>query len=207
MKRILSVSILVLLPLFLAAGPFQFGLKGGMNFSTLPTTVIAQGQGERLSALQDTYSGFHLGLVGSLRFPGFFIQPELLFVQTGRDMYLEFVNNPHEDDYYLLKFHHLSMPVLLGAGIGPLRLGAGPVFSLLLNQADITSLPSDIRPRLKDGTLGYQLGVGLKLGSLLLDVRYEGSLSKLGDGVSIFGSHIDFDMRPRQTIFSIGLLF
>jgi hypothetical protein len=207
MKKTILILFLASLPLFLHAGPFQAGIKGGLNFSTLPSDIVATANGERLTALSDTYSGFHIGLVASLKLPGFFFQPELVYVSTGRDMLLQISELSHEDDYYFLKYQHLSMPLLFGTSIGPLRLGAGPVFSLLLNQSDTSSTMIEKRPHLNDTTVGFQLGVGLKFGSLLVDLRYEGSLTRLGDGVTIMGSHLDFDLRPRQTILSIGLLF
>lgn len=207
MKKTILIIMLALLPAMLHAGHFRAGIKGGLNFSTLPSEIVATANGERLTALGDTYSGFHLGVMASLKAPGFFFQPELLYVSTGRDMLLQVADLTHEDDYYLLKYQHLSMPLLLGTSIGPLRLGAGPVFSLLLNQSDTSSTMIENRPHLRDATVGYQLGLGLKFGSLLIDLRYEGSLTRLGNGVTLMGNRLDFDMRPRQTILSIGLLF
>lgn len=207
MKKTFLLLSLLLFPLLIHAGPFQVGIKGGLSFSSLPADLVATANGERLTALRDTYSGYHIGLVGSLKVPGFFLQPELIYVSTGRDMHLEFTEQTHEDDYYFLKYQHLSMPVIIGSSIGPLRLGIGPVFSLLLNQSDTSSSPIEARPHLRDATAGFQLSAGIKFGSLLLDFRYEGNLSSLGDGVTIMGKELDFDMRPRQTIISIGLLF
>jgi hypothetical protein len=207
MKKQVLLLLILIFPLFTAARPFQVGIKGGLNFSTLPSDILATANGERLTILSDTYSGYHLGVAASLTAMGFFFQPELLYVSTGRDMYMQ-VNGPvHEDDYYLLKYQHLSMPLLAGIKLGPLRLGAGPVFSLLLNHSDTSTIQVEQRMHLQDATVGFQLGAGIKFGGLLLDLRYEGSLTGMGDGVTIMGKHLDFDLRPRQTILSIGLLF
>lgn len=201
------VVLFLLLPFLSDARPFQAGFKGGLNFSTLPSDIVATTNGERLTALSDSYSGFHIGIVASLTGMGFFLQPELVYVSTGRDMLLQVSDMVHEDDYYLLKYQHLSMPVLAGICFGPLRLGGGPVFSLLLNHSDTSSSMVEKNPHLQDTTVGFQLGAGIKFGALLIDLRYEGSLTSLGNGVTVMGTHLDFDLRPRQTILSIGLLF
>jgi hypothetical protein len=207
MKKPILVFLILLSPLLADAGPFQAGLKGGLNFSSLPSDIVATANGERLTFLRDTYSGYHIGFVASMSFMGFFFQPELVYVSTGRNMHLQISGFEHEDDYYLLKYQHLSMPLLAGISIGPLRLGAGPVFSLLLNHSDTSTIQLEKRPHLEDTTVGFQLGAGIKFGSLLIDLRYEGSLTRLGNGVTIMGTRMDFDLRPRQTILSVGLLF
>ena len=65
----------------------------------------------------------------------------------------------------------------------------------------------DIEQEFSAATLGYQAGVGLELANLLVDVKYEGNLSKLGDGVTIAGRDYSFDQRMSQWILSVGFLF
>jgi hypothetical protein len=40
-----------------------------------------------------------------------------------------------------------------------------------------------------------------------LDVRYEGSLSKLGDSFTVGGQDFNLDARPSQWVFSLGFWF
>ncbi len=211
MKRIifvlLAMSIVVCSGNSLLARSSKFGLKGGFNFSSLSGDVSALYKGDRIIALNERYTGYHLGVVGSFVYPGFFFQPELLLVGTGRDMLIDFANESLPDEYFLQRFQHLSLPLILGMKIGALKLGAGPVFSMFLGQNNNAMTYKDIRPDLSKTTLGYQLGAGLQIGGILLEARYESNLTQYGEGIQIGSQFLEFDMRPRQIILSIGLLF
>lgn len=207
MKKQILLLLLVITPALLHAQQTKFGLKGGMYFSSLNEDIVEELNGLTLTALHDRYTGFHLGVVGSFVFPGFFIQPEVLWVTTGRDMVIEHAGIVQDANYYTQRFQHMSVPVLFGMKVGPVKIGAGPVLSVLLSQRNDSIYPLNIRHRLNNATLGYQIGAGLQVGALLFDLRYEGNLSRYGDGISVGDVPLDFDMRPRQIIFGIGLLF
>lgn len=204
---LLTISIVAFQPTSLFAGSSKFGLKGGFNFSSLPGDVSALYHGDQIIALNERYAGYHLGVVGSFVYPGFFFQPELLLVGTGRDMRIDFAEESLADEYFLQRFQHLSLPVILGMKVGALKLGAGPVFSMLLGQSNNAITYQDIKPDLSKTTLGYQLSAGLQIGGILLEARYESNLTQYGDGIHVGSQFFEFDMRPRQVILSIGLLF
>ncbi|HSV75584.1 MAG TPA: hypothetical protein VLH37_00985, partial [Bacteroidales bacterium] len=111
-----------------------------------------------------------------------------------------------QPNHFTQNYSHLAMPIHVGMNLGPIKLGGGPVFSFLLNQwNDLDDMSFD--QAMNRLTLGYQLGAGLKLGKLIVDLRYEGSFNNLGTGVTVGGQTIEFDNRPRQFILSLGLLF
>jgi hypothetical protein len=56
-------------------------------------------------------------------------------------------------------------------------------------------------------TIGYQAGIGLDVGKMALDVRYEGNLSKFGTGIDTGNTTTSFDTRLNQIIVSIGFFF
>jgi hypothetical protein len=207
MKKCLFLLLLVGISASVFSNNHQFGIKGGMHFSSLQSDLTTEINNLSVTALSDRYTGYHLGLVGSFVYPGFFIQPEILWVGTGRDMVLTFPDQIQTSEYYIQKFQHVSIPVLMGMKVGPVKIGIGPVFSALLTQRNDSIYPQNIRHRLNRTSLGYQIGAGLQLGGLLLELRHEASLSRFGDGVSIGGIPFDLDMRPRQIILSVGLLF
>ena len=207
MKRYLFLFLVFCLPAISCANSPSFGIKGGLYFSSLPSNLSTEAADLTITALNDRYTGYHVGLVSSFVFPGFFIQPEVLWVATGRDMLIVQNDALQTADYYIQRFQQVSVPILMGMKIGPVKLGVGPVLSFMLSQQNDSILHPDVRHRLNTATFGYQLGAGVQLGSLLFELRHESNLSRFGDGITIGGVPLDFDMRPRQMILSIGLLF
>lgn len=216
LRLLLSVTILFALSTGVQAS--GLGIRGGFHFSSLPSSQEVQietnGWGYRtIRALSDSYTGYHFGVVGYTSFLGMFIQPEFLFTQTGQEMVLHAQDeiSPGEfghSQYFTQKFNHLSLPVVAGLTIGPLRVGIGPVASYMIDRTSgyIPEMHNDIYFGYNDWTIGYQAMAGLKVGNFLLDLKYEGNLSNLGNSIEVRGREFDFDTRPRQFIVSIGLL-
>lgn len=200
---IISITTILLTTNVRAAG---IGIRGGLNFSSVPsrTELILPDEKGMIEALPDSYTGFHFGVVGYFSLLNIFFQPELLYTQTGQDMK---VSRPEGDEtldrFYTNTYSHLSLPVLAGVKFGPLRVGLGPVASLLI---DSKKSWDDIEFDHNRFTIGYQALAGVKLGNIMLDFKYEGNLSKLGDSVSVGGVPLDFDTRPRQFILSLGII-
>ncbi len=208
MKKIAFIVTFIAL-FFLSVNTYGsgIGLRGGMNFSSLPKTSQLNINGATIETLSDSYTGFHFGFVGHLSLLNFFIQPELLYVQTGQEMLVTW-DNSIDSDFFTNKYSHLSIPVLAGTSIGPLRVGAGPVLSFLLDskQGFSNLMGEDLDFQNNSATIGFQAMAGIKVGNLMFDLKYEGNLSRLGDGVDVGGTSWDFDTRPRQFIVSIGIL-
>ena len=60
----------------------------------------------------------------------------------------------------------------------------------------------------KNAVFGYQLVAGIDiLKKITFDFKYEGNLSKLGEGITLGGSDFKFDQRNPQFIFSLGIFF
>ncbi len=184
----------------LMAQEASFGIKGGLNYG-------ATGDYENLSEVVDDASqiedgkqrtGYHFGFFGKLEFAGIFLQPELLYTKLTTE-YPEF-------DYVMQK---LDAPVLLGVNVlGPLNIKAGPSFQYVLsNELENTSLEiGDVENNI---TVGYQLGLGVNIGRLGIDARYEGAFQDNdafgGDLAQDNGFKID--SRPSQWILSASYAF
>ncbi|TVQ14683.1 MAG: PorT family protein [Bacteroidetes bacterium] len=206
MKRTL-LFFLLLGVVHVSQAQFSFGLRGGMNFSRLPSkTYELDDPQTRIKTVSESYTGFHAGVMAQISLMGVFVMPELLFVSTGHDLVLEREGEP--DSFFQQKFSYIDIPVMVGAKIGPLRAGIGPVASILLNSSSgLSSEESGFKERFNPATYGFQLGAGMNLGNLALDLKYQFGLSNLGDGIEIGETTYNFDSRPRQIVFSIGLLF
>lgn len=203
------IALIALLSIATAAGAAsaKFGLKGGFNLSSLPEDLTTSYNDVSIVAFSERYTGYHVGLVASFVLPGFFIQPELLFVSTGQEMVVDYDNGAELDDYFTQRFQHIAIPIHMGMKFGPVKIGAGPVFSFLLNESNNSLTYQDLKPDLSKAKVGYQLGVGFQLGGILLEGRYESNLTKFGEGLYVGNNRLEFDMRPSQFIISIGLLF
>jgi len=210
MKRFFLVFILFFAIQTLSA-QFSIGLRGGLNFTSLPVKTYEIGNAQ-IEALPDSYTGFHIGLITQAKFTGFFIQPEVLFVSTGNQFRYQHPDLEREI-FFTQRFSKIDVPILLGLRGGPLRLGLGPVGSYMLeNSSNLTESEyytgeKNLSDKFNSLTYGFQLGVGLDIGNILLDLKYESSLSNYSEEINIGDSAFVFDTRPRQIIFSIGLLF
>ena len=214
MKKIALITLVVFIMSIshLYSSGIDIGLRGGLNFASVPSSVELENITNRnltVEALPDSYTGYHLGVVADLSLFGLYVRPELLFTQTGQEMRVTEPitgDNGYMEDYITQEFSHISIPVTVGWSIGPLRLGIGPVGSVLLDETEGNLEEYDINFDYNDVTIGYQAMAGIRFGNLLLDFKYQGNLSDFGDGVTVGGQEFDFDNQPSQYILSLGLL-
>lgn len=182
----------------------KFGIKGGLNFGATGdiTSIIDESPSETFDG--DSKVGYHIGVFAKFKFAGLFLQPELVYTRLTTDY-----GKSVDADY---KFSKLDIPVLLGIDVvGPLSLKAGPAFQLVLNNdLDVDGLEAN-DPQ-NSFTIGYQIGAGLQLGRLGIDLRYENSFSEndtsvTSDLTEIAESQFMIDSRPSQWILSLSYQF
>ena len=139
---------------------------------------------------------------------GIFIQPELYFSSIAHEFNVEDISGAGTADQLVKqKIGRMDVPVLVGVKLGTFRLGLGPVGSIIVSdQSDLTDI-TGYEATLKSATFGYQLGAGLDIWKLGIDLRYEGGLTKLGDQLDIGGHTINLDNRVRQIIISLAINF
>jgi hypothetical protein len=186
----------------LASAQIKFGIRGGINSSRITLTDFNTPLYDIQYRKGDL--GYHFGVMSQIKLLGVFIQPELLFTTAKNDVKY---TSSTVDEFGKQKFYKLDLPVIAGYKLGPLKLQAGPVGTFLIKSKSDLLDKYNIEETYKGATFGFQAGVGLELSSLLIDVKYEGNLSRLGDGVEIAGQQFNFDQRMHQWIFSIGFLF
>ena len=167
-----------------------WGIKGGLNYN---------GNGNFFSdataAAEDPNRavGYHLGIYGKLG-NRIYLRPELVYTRVSSDY-----------DAGDLKISKLDIPVLLGIKVfGPLHAFAGPSFQYIIDGEIRDVSVTDVE---KDFTVGANLGVGVNLGRLGLEVRYERGFTE--NEVSFINSNIldttgRVDTRPNQVIFSLS---
>ncbi len=150
----------------------------------------------------DAQTGYHIGLFG--RFGGaVFVQPELLFTQTrGKFAYVpNGVSGSMAPENYKAEFNRLDIPVMVGFRfLKVLRVMGGPIASININSKLENSVETIDDADFSGATFGYQAGLGIDIGNLSVDGRYEGGLSKVTDNIGSFST----DNRLNQWVLSVG---
>lgn len=196
MKTILA-SIAILLATS-ASGQFHMGLKAGGNTVGMTLKEFSPNATFDQATAPDRRWGYHAGIFAYIGGSGFFVQPEVLYTDLSNAVKAS-PSGSSQQQTYQLDFQRVDMPVLIGTTLGPVRLMGGGVYSL--------NLPEDSGPladNLKQGTLGYQLGAGLELGKIFIDVRFEGPITKTARKIVVNNTKLDTDLRINQFIASFS---
>ena len=202
MKKSLLLAVFALIGITaFAQKDSGFGIKAGLNYNQNGDLSFKQVQsaGEDLITGSDGKVGYHVGFYGKLDMPKIYIRPELIYTKTKSSYEVDGGTNNYD-------VSKIDLPVLLGYKlIGPLHIFAGPAFQYTLSN-DLENVELD---NLKnDFTIGAHFGVGVTLGNIGLDVRYERGFSKneaefIGDNITDISGRVD--SRPSQIIFGLSL--
>ncbi|MDR0231702.1 MAG: PorT family protein [Dysgonamonadaceae bacterium] len=180
MKTLNKVFFVILLSMvtigFVNAQNIKFGLKGGLNTSSVSgfgdLVGALEGMGAEVGDFSTSYKpGFHLGVVAQIELGSLFLQPELLFSQMG-------VTGKLEGESENLNLNYLQLPIYVGykksVGVGlDLLLGAGPYLGYGISGSEETFGDDGMFKRIDAGlsfmggiqfnniqiTLGYDLGL------------------------------------------------
>ena len=205
MKKILVLILLSALTM-LGYSQVKVGIKGGLNFSKFNADQV-ETTDYRLNTFDGRKTGYHIGIFSRIDLFGLFVQPELIYTVLRGETEVFNLATQTMLDAAQIQISRLDIPALVGAKVGPVRLGAGPVASFnISNRTELEDLIGYI-PEIRTATIGYQVGAGINVLSFTFDLRFEGNLSKLGDSIEVGGSEVPFDRRTNQVIISVGLSF
>lgn len=192
MKKLLTL-------LFLAAGlttyaqsDSGFGIKGGLNFGS---TGDFQNEIANNVENPDDKIGYHLGVFAKADLGIIYLRPELIYTQLN-------------SEYSIgdLEVKKIDLPILVGIDvIGPLHVFAGPSLQYIVDtDFETNNVNFDLGDAQDDFTVGLQVGVGVNIGNLGLDLRYERGLSENEAQFSGL-SNSRIDTRPEQLIVALSL--
>lgn len=190
-KLILSLALLAMALTGYSQG-FSFGPKIGLSQTKLDLKSDDFKSG-------DSKFGYHVGVFARIGLGGLYLQPEVLYTQTqGQFSFDEGVGAIKE---YEADFNRVDIPVMLGFKMfNLLRVQAGPIASINVN-SELKEAGETVRDvDYKDATIGYQAGLGVDIGNLIIDAKYESSLDKVTGNVGNFST----DQRVNQWILSVG---
>lgn len=195
-KTILVVAMALIGSAAMAQSGSGFGIKAGLSYNKNGDLISAAEEGgtDIIEGAKGK-TGYHVGVFGKLDFPMIYLRPELVYSKTKSSYDVD--GSSH--DYDISK---LDLPILLGYKIiGPLHVFAGPAFQYTLKN-DLDELEiDDVK---NDFTVGLNAGVGVNLGNIGLDVRYERGFSE-NEAEIIDIPEGRVDSRPSQIIFALSL--
>lgn len=185
----------------------EIGIRGGINFNLPMAFKFSQpGYNYELTIRNTLRTGFHFGLVSQIKVLGILMQPEILFTSVNNNLEYEEITT---GEIHIIKqeFSRLDMPVLALLKVKAFKLELGPVGSILLKDKSILFDETGYEQKYKKASLGYQAGLGFEVSKLIFDVKYEGSLSKFGNGLEIGEDIFNYNPRSNQFIISMGVFF
>ncbi|MCL6267865.1 outer membrane beta-barrel protein [Flagellimonas myxillae] len=201
MKKTLFIAVLALMgtAAFAQSGS-GFGIKAGISYNKNGDLIGTVGDAaQNIKEGAEGKTGFHAGFWGKLDFPKIYLRPEIVYSKTKSTYSV----NGDSNDYDVSK---IDAPILLGYKlIGPLHIFAGPAFQYTLSN-DLGDL--EVEDVKNDFTVGLNTGIGVNLGKVGLDVRYERGFSEneaefIGDNITDISGRVD--SRPSQVIFALSL--
>ncbi len=194
----------------------QIGIKAGATYSSVSQDAF---EDNAQDLKEKSTIGFQAGIFAELPIgEGFAIQPELLFTQKGGKSEYNLGTSGYERN---VKYNYIEVPVLAkikagstdGTGIGLFFYG-GPFVSYALNgkvKQDITlagnttsdefDITFDDKDNERRVDWGAAFGLGVNLGALVLDLRYDLGINNILDN----NANNNDDNKPYLRTRSIGL--
>ena len=124
-----------------------------------------------------------------------YVQSEVLYSEVEGELFISSRSFGYE-------FQRLDFPILIGRNIGPVRVNAGPVLreelkNRLIRNGGIAFIATRGRQ-----SFGYQVGAGIDVRELVIDVKYESTFGVMADhgGVDGFSENV----RLNQWVFAVG---
>jgi hypothetical protein len=149
---------------------FQFGVKGGVNLSSLGSTAST-------TFSSNNRAGYLAGFWARIGAIGFNFQPELYLTSKNVDI----ISNGVEDK---AKFTSIDVPLLFGGKIGAFGFGGrfytGPLISFAIdkNQSFGGAVGNVFSLNYRDQNFAWQFGAGLDIQKISVDLRYEAGITK-----------------------------
>ncbi len=192
MKKAIFLIPALFLSLTLMSQDLSIGPKAGISSAN----INVNGEGFENGSNE---FGYHLGLFVRMGGSSIFVQPEFLYTNSGGSVIK--TDNGNNQTTFDANFDRFDIPLMFGFKFfNFLRVQAGPVATILIDYTVEDALQVPLEIDYKTSTFGYQAGLGLDVGNLIFDLKYESSLSKIANSSAAFRT----DQRQNQIILSAG---
>lgn len=187
---------------------FRLGIKGGVNLSTLNTSLLSSGISQFYVENAKNQTGYVAGVYARLG-RKVFLEPELLFSAKGGTFD---AINVVSGDKKLVDIHYtnIDVPLLLGIKLGHLHFLGGPIASYQLSNNETVDtafnnyLGGSIANGLSKSQIAYQVGGGIDLLGITLDVKYEGSLTDIAQDIKV-PAGVTLSQKPSLVQVTLGI--
>lgn len=186
-KNLFMLVTMLLLSSAIFAQSWDFGLKGGLNLSTIV--------GDETSDV-DSRTAFYLGGFAEVKLSDkFAFQPELLYSSQGAKGKDEGVDMTLELDY-------LTIPLMAKYYVAEkFSLDFGPQLGFLLNaDAEVMGVSVDFKDYVKSFDFGLNLGLSYEFNKFIINGRYNIGLSNIWDD-----EFDDGDLKNQNSVIQFGL--
>ena len=202
MKKIMLLTILIVLSAGVTFGQFSYGLKIGYNASKLHSS---------LDSIKSSFnSGFHFGAF--VRFgKKVYLQPELYYTLQG-GIFQNNVSNTYNNWKQHVTVGTMDIPVLVGFKMMDMkvvnwRIMAGPMASFVVNSkiTDVNLTGPIKKSDINSANWYVQVGTGVDVFFLTLDIRYQIGLNQMiKSAESLAGKVYDLNATNNMWVVSLG---
>ena len=196
MKKLLLILFLTFSLSQITSAQMAFGVKAGINYNSNSIEEVSEDVFEGA----ESKTGYHAGVWVRFKIPvvGLYFRPELVY--TNLENEVKYISSGKTISY---TFQKIDIPLLIGKKIfGFGNVYAGPSFQYILN-SDFSFDIADVKSN--GFTLGLQLGGGIELGKLGIDVRWERAFSGVESTfIPATGGNVNFDTRVNQIILGLS---
>lgn len=168
--------ILILMGLLCFTSPIhsqdlEYGAKVGFTHQNFGDVF---GNWSRFSKKFNKDFGFDLGFYGRAQFTSFYVQPEVMFHRTNKQIEID-----NGDQNFEISYSRLSIPVLVGQKyLKIFRVNIGPVGTIqIAGKSDDTD-----NVNYNDFNIGSQVGFGIDVWKIRLDAKYQIAFNELTSG-------------------------
>ena len=190
---------------------FTYGLRISTSPSVHPgANHIVANRGaitESLVNISHVNYSEQIGLMGRLDREQFYFMTELLYGQTKTQVSMVGISESLEGQaahLFTEKNSYLEIPVTAGVKLGFVEVFSGFIATRDLavrgQTSDITGYESTM-PALR---MGWHSGIGVNLGAVLIDMRYQQQFSNYGKGRFLNGEELILKNAPGRLVFSLG---
>ncbi|WP_442266470.1 porin family protein [Tenacibaculum sp. ZS6-P6] len=207
MKKLIFTLCLLFAAVQFSEAQIGFGIKGGINYNSDSFKEVSD---DIINGNAESRTGFHAGVWLRFKLPmsGWYVRPELVYTSLKSEVDLKTTATTTQKVGY--DFQKIDIPVLLGKKFFKVAYAhIGPSFQYLLDGDLNFDAVSDLKA---DGfTVGLQLGGGVELGKVGIDLRWERAFSDVeSEIISNIGgvnNTTNFDTRVNQIIIGLSYRF